>query len=172
MDLINKRSPNTVYAFNTFFYWKLSTTGYSSIYRWTKKVDIFSKDKLIIPIHMELINHWCLVCVDFKEKSIKYYDSLGERNFKCMKLILFYLLMEHTHKKHRELSVNGWLLKNIKDCPQQENDWDCGVFVCMYAEYLTRGASLNFSQKDMDNFRKQIRSEIKRKQLRKPVLID
>jgi len=172
MDLINLRSPNTVYAFNTFFFWTLSNKGYPSICRWTKNVDIFSKEKLIIPIHIEEMSHWCLVCVDFKEKTIKYYDSLGERNFKCLKFILFYLFMEHLHKKDTEFHAGGWLLQNVPDCPQQENDWDCGVFICIYAEYLTRGAPFDFSQKDMKRFRKQIRAEIKKKQLWKPVLIN
>ena len=39
-----------VYAFNTFFYPKLTDTGYSSVSRWTKKVDIFAHDLIIIPV--------------------------------------------------------------------------------------------------------------------------
>ena len=34
----------------------------------------------------------------------------------------------------------------LQDIPKQRNGFDCGVFVCMYAEYVTRGAPLTFSQ--------------------------
>ena len=155
-----------MYAFNTFFYLALSDKGYSHVCRWTKKIDIFSKNKLFIPIHIE-DSHWCLVYVNFPEKAIKYYDSMGGRNFKCLKLILKYLMLEHDDKKGKDFHPSGWLLMNVKNCPQQLNYWDCGVFVCMFAEYLSRDAPLNFSQRHMDRFRRQITYEINRKKLRK-----
>lgn len=166
MDLITQRSPDTVYAFNTFFYLALSDKGYPHVCRWTKKIDIFSKRKLFIPVHIEDENHWCLVCVDFQKKSIGYYDSLGGRNFMCLKQILRYLMCEHVDKKGKEFQPGGWMLENKKNCPKQRNLWDCGVFVCMFAEYLSRDAPLNFSQKDMPRFRKQIKLEIKKKKLK------
>lgn len=57
MNLICERSktndnwPN-VYAFNTFFYPKIVSTGQASVKRWTRKVDVFSYDLLIIPVHL------------------------------------------------------------------------------------------------------------------------
>lgn len=165
MDLITQRSPETVYTFNTFFYSALSNKGYEHVCRWTKKVDIFSKEKIFIPVHLEEENHWCLVYIDFLKKTIKYYDSLGGRNFSCLKQILRYLMLEHVNKKHVDFRPGGWCLVNDRDCPKQLNIWDCGVFVCMYAEYLSRNKPLNFSQKDMGRFRKQIYREIKQKKL-------
>ena len=41
----------SVYCFNTFFYGKIVSQGHSSVRRWTRKVDIFSHDLLIIPVH-------------------------------------------------------------------------------------------------------------------------
>lgn len=166
MDLITLRSPDTIYAFNTFFYQALSDQGYEHVNRWTKKIDIFSKKKLFIPIHVKKNFHWCLVCVEFQEKSIKYYDSLGVPNFNCMKLILKYLMYEYLEKKGKEFQPYGWILANMKNCPKQHNVSDCGVFVCMYAEHLSRNAPLKFTQKDMPMFRKQIMLEIKKKQLK------
>lgn len=165
MDLITARSPDTVYAFNTFFYLALSEKGYSHISRWTKKIDIFAKEKLFVPVHIEDENHWCLMCVNFNKKTIKYYDSLGGRNFTCLKLMLKYLMYEHLNKKKTEFYPGGWRLNNIRKCPQQNNVWDCGVFVCMFAEHLARNAPLNFTHEDMPNLRKQLYSEIKKKKL-------
>lgn len=62
MNLLVERSqkPNlpTVNAFNTFFYPKLRKSGYCAVRRWTKKMDIFSKDILLVPVHLGV--HWCL----------------------------------------------------------------------------------------------------------------
>ena len=35
------------------------------------------------------------------------------------------------------------------DIPQQENVSDCGVFVCMFCEYILNGCKLNFKQDDV-----------------------
>lgn len=54
------KQPNlpTAYTFNTFFFPKLRSSGYSAVRRWTKKVDIFSVDIILVPIHLGV--HWCL----------------------------------------------------------------------------------------------------------------
>lgn len=59
--MISERSKNSgpkVHAFNTFFYPKLMKTGHASLRRWTKKVDLFAMDIVLIPIHLGM--HWCL----------------------------------------------------------------------------------------------------------------
>ena len=48
------------YAFNTFFYPKLISGGHAAVKRWTRKVDIFAHQYLVIPVHLGV--HWCL-CV-------------------------------------------------------------------------------------------------------------
>lgn len=40
------------------------------------------------------------------------------------------------------------------------NGCDCGVFSCMFAEYICRGAKITFSQKEMKYFRKKMCLEI------------
>lgn len=47
----NDNWPN-VYAFNTFFYPKLMQSGHAALRRWTRKVDIFSYDIILIPVHL------------------------------------------------------------------------------------------------------------------------
>lgn len=62
MNLLVERSKDpslpSVNTFNTFFYPKLRSSGYSAVRRWTKKMDIFSKDILLVPVHLGV--HWCL----------------------------------------------------------------------------------------------------------------
>ncbi|VVC25183.1 Hypothetical protein CINCED_3A000641 [Cinara cedri] len=167
MSLIQTRSPDTVYTFNTFFYLTFSTQGYKRVDRWTKKIDIFAKKKLFIPIHIREDNHWVLVYVDFENKTINYYDSIGNSGYDFMKVIVSYLRLEGVHKKNMHFCFDKWRLRNVKDCPQQQNHWDCGVFLCAFAEHLSRNAPLNFSQDDMINIRRQILLDIKKKKLKK-----
>jgi len=48
----------------------------------------------------------------------------------------------------------------FQDNPKQMNGSDCGMFSCMYAEYLSRKAKINFSQSDMPYFRRKMAYEI------------
>ncbi|XP_026469535.1 LOW QUALITY PROTEIN: sentrin-specific protease 2-like [Ctenocephalides felis] len=109
----------TVHAMDSFFLVNLRTRGYSSVRRWTRKVDIFSFDLMPIPVHVR----WC---------------SLEESNTRS----------------------STWTKETVKDIPQQMNGCDCGVFSCMFAEYICRGAKINFSQNDMKYFRRKMCLEI------------
>uniref|UniRef100_A0A8C6Y0X1 SUMO specific peptidase 1 n=1 Tax=Naja naja TaxID=35670 RepID=A0A8C6Y0X1_NAJNA len=90
MNMLMERSKQkgfpTVHAFNTFFFTKLKTAGYPAVKRWTKKVDIFSVDILLVPIHLGV--HWCLAVTDFRKKNITYYDSMGGSNSEACKILL------------------------------------------------------------------------------------
>lgn len=48
------------------------------------QVDIFQKDLLLIPIHLEV--HWSLVSVDIPRKAITYFDSQRTLNRRCPKV--------------------------------------------------------------------------------------
>jgi len=39
-------------------------------------------------------------------------------------------------------------------CPQQSNDFDCGVFVCAFGVCLSAGDEFQFSQNDIPELRK------------------
>ncbi|VVC42487.1 Ulp1 protease family, C-terminal catalytic domain [Cinara cedri] len=158
MSMIVERDPDSLHMFNTFFYFKLSDQGYKSVSRWSRRKDIFKCKKIFIPIHLG--NHWCLIYVDFAEKSIKYYDSLGGTNSKCLNIIFGYLKEEYENKKNEKFNCSGWNLVNIGDCPIQKNSYDCGVFTCINAEYLSRDAKLDFTQADMPKLRYRMCYEI------------
>lgn len=48
------------------------------------QVDIFQKDLLLIPIHLEV--HWSLVSVDIPRRAITYFDSQRTLNRRCPKV--------------------------------------------------------------------------------------
>ncbi|PSN41014.1 hypothetical protein C0J52_16055 [Blattella germanica] len=163
MELLKERGKlenyPSVYCFNSFFYTKLVTGGgHSSVRRWTRKVDIFSYDLIIIPIHLDV--HWCLIAIDFEKRTVKYYDSMGSPNNKCLECIIKYLKAECLDKKKTHFNLSGWLIENVKDLPQQMNGSDCGVFSCTYAEFICRNADIVFTQYDMSFFRRKMVYEI------------
>ena len=52
------------------------------------------------------------------------------------------------------------------DIPQQETSYDCGIYVCEYAEKITRNSSIIIEREDSSKIRKRIRMEIKSLKLR------
>lgn len=153
----------SVYAFNTFFYPKLLTSGYSALRRWTRHVDIFAHDLVLIPVHLGA--HWCLAVIDFRAKSIRYLDSLGGSNPECHKALRQYLQEESRDKRGTEMDLSDWTFEAVKDIPQQMNGSDCGMFTLKYAEYITRDAKVTFDQMHMPYFRRRMVYEILTKKL-------
>ena len=49
--------------------------GAAGVARWTKNVNVFSQDLLIIPINHDSL-HWCLATVDMRSRAISYFDSM------------------------------------------------------------------------------------------------
>jgi len=154
----NKNSPNMpkIFVFNTFFYpiIEKSNYAYSRVRKWTKSVDLFSLDKVIVPVHLG--NHWCLAIVNFNNKRFEYYDSLGGDNLTCHKALRRYIADEHKDKKKTDFDFTGWENYTPKDIPHQRNGYDCGVFMCKFADFSSKNKGFNFSQKNMQYFRKRM----------------
>ena len=94
LQLIQRRSSNSStlprsYCFNTFLYDKESTVGHSAVKRWTRKVNIFDYDLVFFPIHLG--NHWTLDYADIRKKTLRYCDSMGGNNPKCLAALFDYL---------------------------------------------------------------------------------
>uniref|UniRef100_A0A8C1QQJ4 Si:dkey-21c19.3 n=1 Tax=Cyprinus carpio TaxID=7962 RepID=A0A8C1QQJ4_CYPCA len=114
MNLLVERSkrPNlpSAYTFNTFFFPKLRSSGYAAVRRWTKKVDIFSVDIILVPVHLGV--HWCLSVVDFRKKSITYFDSMGGNNDEAyiVKTVLIVSLYNRKYLKRLVTLVYGFFI--------------------------------------------------------------
>lgn len=69
-----------VFSLTSFFYTKLTGINgykYSSVEHWTKRIEIFKKDIILIPINIKG-SHWILAAVFMKEQfRISILDSLG-----------------------------------------------------------------------------------------------
>lgn len=156
-ELIMEATEQRVHFFNSFFHKQLVAKGYEGVKRWTKKVDLFSKWLVLIPIHLEI--HWSLVTVSMAHKTISYYDSQGIVFRHTTENIMKYLLAEAKEKKQTGFQ-KGWKITIIKGIPQQKNDSDCGVFVLEYCRCLSVKQPFRFSQEDMPRIRKRIYKEL------------
>ncbi|KAM6388811.1 sentrin-specific protease 5 [Pluvialis apricaria] len=161
-ELIMDAVPEKVHFFNSFFHRQLVTKGYNGVKRWTKKVDLFKKTLLLIPIHLEV--HWSLITVNIPSRIISFYDSQGIHFKFCVENIRKYLLTEAKEKNRSEF-LQGWQTAVTKCIPQQKNDSDCGVFVLQYCKCLALDQPFQFSQEDMPRVRKRIYKELCERQL-------
>jgi Ulp1 family protease len=74
--ILRKQFP-MIHAFTTFFYEALKKQNYNQAKKFTNRINIFDKDKIIIPINEP--NRWVMVVVDFstdKVYNINLHDPL------------------------------------------------------------------------------------------------
>jgi sentrin-specific protease 1 len=69
---------------------------------------------------------------------------------------------EVKQKSQKNIDVSSWGMEYVEERPQQQNGYDCGMFMLKYIDFYSRGLSLQFSQKDMPYFRLRTAKEILR----------
>ena len=152
--------------FSTFFINKLYQDSgrydYSNVRRWTLpkrlKYDVLRCEKIYVPVHQAV--HWVLVEIDVREKRISYFDSLLGESAVTVKNLKRWIVDEAKNKLDEDWDPDEWEECYPKKIPLQKNGCDCGVFMIKFAEYLSSGAELAFSQNHMDYFRARLVSDI------------
>lgn len=150
--------------FNSFFFRKLADldkdqgrapegrSAFLRVRKWTRKINIFAKDFLFIPVNFSL--HWSLIVICYpgevetsedgeakkhgKLPCILHMDSL-KGNHSGLKDIIQSYLWEEWKERHPEsaLDISDKFL-NLRfvslELPQQDNSFDCGLFLLHYVE--------------------------------------
>ncbi|CAG5125918.1 unnamed protein product, partial [Candidula unifasciata] len=148
-----------LYAFNTFLYSKDEVFS-------SRRCIVMWLFAVLIMCHPNSDVAFIGACVaDMVKKVITYYDSMGAQNNQCLYAVLQYLQDESKAKNNTTFKRNEWQLVNAEENPQQMNGGDCGMFMCMYAEYITRGKEITFTQEHMPYFRRRMVYEIISKKL-------
>jgi sentrin-specific protease 1 len=101
-----------------------------------------------------------MAIINMKETSIRYYDSMGHPNMQVLNALENYLKEESLDKRKIPFDTSSWTIECVRDCPQQRNGSDCGVFSCMFAEFLSRESKVSFDQQHMQYFRRKMVFEI------------
>lgn len=158
MKNVEWNTPQTV-AFNSFFYSNLSQRGHQGVRRWMKrkKVEIKDLKKIFTPINLNQ-SHWALGLIDLERKRIIYVDSLS-RGPSSSSLAILNNLKDYVIEESKSTMGQDFELVH-GNCPQQANGYDCGIFVCLNALYLSQDSELTFNGKDAANMRNYIAHRI------------
>ncbi|OBS81843.1 hypothetical protein A6R68_24167, partial [Neotoma lepida] len=85
---------------------KLKNGGYSSVKRWTNTINIFTKDQVLVPVHLDI--HWSIVVIDVPKKTIIYWDSMGQKRPDILGMIFQYLQDESKARRNKYLNPSDW----------------------------------------------------------------
>ncbi|XP_069145750.1 probable ubiquitin-like-specific protease 2B isoform X2 [Solanum lycopersicum] len=171
---MNLEEKDRFHFFNSFFFRKLADldrdpskacegrAAFLRVRRWTTKVNLFRKDFIFIPVNFSL--HWSLIVichpgevVTFREEEMEkssrvpcilHMDSIRGTHKGLKNLIQSYLL-EEWKERHKEVGED--VAKKFSslpfvrlELPQQENSFDCGLFLLHYVELFLEQAPINF----------------------------
>ncbi|KAJ7933245.1 hypothetical protein B0H13DRAFT_1953396 [Mycena leptocephala] len=89
--MASRRARESIFIFSTFIYHQLITAGYTNgrLGRWTKEIDIFAKDAVLIPININNV-HWIIAALNFRLKRVEIYDSAHWDHSNVFLLSLFH----------------------------------------------------------------------------------
>ena len=158
---------------NTHFYRQLHMQRqfrYDNVRKWTESralrrscgvENITQLSSIYIPV-WQGGNHWCLAVISMQGKRLAYYDSKGGGGTGVLRRLRRYVMSEFEHKRLGTYRQGDWEHAGQCASPQQDNDDDCGVFVCAAGECLSRGGALDYEQADMPLLRRRIATQILR----------
>ena len=142
--------------FATAFFWNYVLDGEVPGANETKYVDIFTCSRMLIPVNIKL-KHWILSCIDFEQKWMAWLDSIGDTHEQETRLLFTWLTREYSLNRSTIFDPVEWSLHSGPptgmQVPLQSNDFDCGIFICLYAAFLDIRLTLSFSQHDTRNVR-------------------
>ena len=168
-ERVQKKLPSKIcHFFRTALYAKIHPSTFDGeaytfdqVKNWTKRNvpnnSIFRCQALFFPCNVAR-NHWILIVAYMEEKTIQVYCSLFGSHRSSIKSVFRYLKDAYRHEYQKDMpSQQLWkLYQNTPHCPRQKNAYDCGVFVCMYADYIANGWPLVFNQSHMNHCRERI----------------
>ncbi|KAL1215843.1 putative ubiquitin-like-specific protease 2A [Cardamine amara subsp. amara] len=158
--------------FNCFFFRKLanldkgspSTLGgreaYQRVQKWTKNLNLFEKDYIFIPINCSF--HWSLIIICHpgelvpshvenppRVPCILHLDSIkGSHKGGLINIFPSYL-REEWKSRHGNTTIDFSSAPNLQsislELPQQENSFDCGLFLLHYLDLFVAQAPAEFN---------------------------
>ncbi|WFD01117.1 Ulp1 peptidase [Malassezia yamatoensis] len=128
----------SVHFFSSYFWQKLQSNGYKGVQRWSRRVDLFTKDLILLPINLGQ-SHWVCAAINLRLRRFEYYDSIGIARPKVFESLRDYLAQELQAKKQLSIDWTDWQDYFAgESSPQQANGFDCGVFAIQTLEQVSR----------------------------------
>ncbi|KAF2459026.1 hypothetical protein BDY21DRAFT_339555 [Lineolata rhizophorae] len=121
--------PPPAWAVNSNWYNQIRTKGVASVSRWARRAKLdgerlLEAEVVLIPVN-STGNHWTLLVIRPKARSIEYLDSMGGGGSGIINAAKEYLAMTLGAK----YNASEWSVETGRS-PLQANGVDCGVFVC------------------------------------------
>ncbi|KAG8309024.1 SUMO1 sentrin specific peptidase 1 [Homalodisca vitripennis] len=169
LRLIERRSllqPNLpkVWSFDTFFFVAWIQGGYPRVKRWTKGINILQRDIVFFPVHIPEEQHWVLVVARPKLNVIQVFDSLNKPRPKLVEVVFSYI-KEFAKNMNFPIEEDIWLFQNNAPCAQQNNNTDCGVYVCMFADQISQNQAVLGVPFDPYLYRRSVASTLRKSSL-------
>ncbi|XP_077232016.1 putative ubiquitin-like-specific protease 1B [Tasmannia lanceolata] len=95
--------------------------------------------------------HWALLGVDMVKKAFVEFNS--ETGVKFEELAVPTIDCINQYFKDRGMNIDDFPYEQRSDCPQQDNGFDCGLFVLQFINHLYRGAPWKFGPADIPDMR-------------------
>ena len=136
--------------------------NFSKVTRYIKR-EMFKKKKIILPINLHN-NHWAISVIEIEMKIIKYLDSKHLDGDLYVKALLRFVhdAWNMLNKDPTLPDSDQWeMISRNVNIPAQANDYDCGVFCCMYADYKSNDVVLIFSNENIPQQRWVIKEAFK-----------
>ena len=140
---------------------------FNNVERWSRHINIFEYDKLFFPLN-NCNTHWCLAVVFIPLKLIRYYDSSSAVNGRRYCNWIKKWLSDVAVQSGQQLvfNIDEVVIEDKSTCiPQQDNSYDCGVFVLLFIDFLTDNLPFSFTQYEVGYFRRKIVIDIVRGKL-------
>ena len=163
LQLFCQHNSNYYFALPSTYFSKMEKDGFESIDQWIDKTILLNYKIIFIPVCLK--KHWRLLIIDFLTNSISYYDSINVNSTKCVTAI------KHIGDVIAKKTIKWKTPKQAHDI-KQTNDYDCGIFVCLFARNLILNRELDFDQNDTSIYRNIIKNEIKNMQIDKNISVD
>ncbi|KAI5967803.1 uncharacterized protein KGF55_000074, partial [Candida pseudojiufengensis] len=150
-DLLMNMYDNIFIIDSSFWIFFENNVSYATSWRGRYEIDPFSHEKVFIIINVKS-QHWASVYVHTREKKLFWLDSLEETYGQDS------IAIENLIKVLNQDSNNYQLTKlNI---PQQENSYDCGVFMMCCIRHIAANVPLTYNGSQIKQFRSQIALEL------------
>jgi len=112
----------------------LLNEGVESVKRWGRDMKYHKCDIVIVPINVSNI-HWILVVVDIKQEQMRFYDSFHTPGrLYCQRIKEFFEQYFLLYAGNDNIDVTRWSMQDVQSFKAQPNRFDCGVYVCIFAE--------------------------------------